>query len=268
MLGGHSLLAVRLVELLRQPRSVSVSVRALFQTPTPAGLAATPGLDEVAVPPNRVPEGADHLKPEMLTLVDLSEDEIERLVSAVDGGAANIADVYPLAPLQEGIFFHHLMAAQDSGDAYVLPIALGFDSRERLDGFLAALQRVIDRHDIYRTAILSDGLPEPVQVVTRHATLLVHEVLLDTGGTDPVRQLISVSGSRMDLRCAPLMDMHVAPEPETGRWLGLLRIHQMVRDHTTQETLLRELGAILDGREDTLPPPSHSATSWRRRASV
>ncbi|WP_330333165.1 amino acid adenylation domain-containing protein [Streptomyces sp. NBC_00536] len=252
-LGGHSLLAIRLVERLRT-QGVTVPVRALFETPTPAGLALTAGTQQKDVPDNLIPAGTTEITPEMLPLVTLTAGELARVVATVDGGAANIADVYPLGPLQEGLLFHHLLA--DGGDdAYVMPAVLEFASCTGLDAFLAAFQSVLDRHDIFRTSFVWDGLPDPVQVVWRQATMPVTDVTLPEGGTDPVADLIATVGLAMDLGRAPLITVHRTAVPGDDRWLALVRIHHLVQDHMALELLLSEVGAFLAGRGADLPQP-------------
>ncbi|MGP2705874.1 non-ribosomal peptide synthetase, partial [Serratia marcescens] len=147
-LGGHSLLAVKLMAQLRRV-GLSAGVQTLFTAPTLSTLAQTlVTQQEVSVPANGILPGCVAITPEMLPLATLSQPEIDAVVAQVPGGVANVQDIYALSPLQEGILFHHLLA--ERGDPYQLSAVLRFDSRARLDAWLAAMQQVIDRHDILR----------------------------------------------------------------------------------------------------------------------
>src|SRR5215212_3534262 len=256
-LGGHSLLVVRVIARLRQV-GLEVDVRALFATPTLAELAAEIGSRtiQVEVPANGIKSGCEAITPEMLPLVQLTAEEIEKIVHVVPGGAGNVQDIYPLAPLQEGILFHHLMEGEN--DPYILGSLYSFDSRQRLGSYLAAMQSVIDRHDILRTGVVWEGLSEPVQVVWRKAVLAVEEVALEAGAGDGVTQLrerYNPRSYRMDVRHAPMLRVAIAHDEEKGRWLMMLLQHHLIGDHTTLEVMQEEIEAYLLGRGDRLPKP-------------
>ncbi|UZE89389.1 amino acid adenylation domain-containing protein [Pseudomonas viciae] len=256
-LGGHSLMAVSLIERLRE-QGLNANVRMVFSAPSlrELALALTTSTNPVfQAPANRIPDACLALTPQMLPLVDLTSAQLEHIVAAVPGGAQNIQDIYPLAPLQQGILFHHLLGHE--GDAYLVRSMLEFDNRQRLDAFIAALQQVIDRHDILRTCVHWDGLPQPVQVVQRQARLPVHSVSLD-GHKDPRSQLEALSDPRqlrLDLRQAPLMRACIAQDPHSERWLLALLNHHMASDHVTLEIVLEEIHAILHGQSESLAAP-------------
>nr|WP_240979180.1 non-ribosomal peptide synthetase [Longimicrobium terrae] len=256
-LGGHSLLAVTLIARMRG-RGMHADVRTVFTAPTLAALAAAVAGEhgEVQVPPNRIPAGSPVITPEMLPLVALDQAAIDGIVADVPGGAANVQDIYPLAPLQEGFLFHHL--ATTEGDPYLLLGNVGtFPTRERLDAYLRALGAVIARHDVLRTAIVWENVPEPVQVVWRHAPLAVEEVVPDPAEGDVAGQLhrrLDPLHHRMDIRRAPLMRACIAPDAD-GRWLLLLLRHHLTIDHTAFDLLREEIHAHLNGRGDSLPAP-------------
>ncbi|RMR61505.1 hypothetical protein ALP84_00977, partial [Pseudomonas cichorii] len=93
---------------------------------------------EIRVPANLIEPGCTRITPDMLPLLTIGEEQLEQVVASIPGGAANIQDIYPLAPLQEGILYHYLTA--EAGDPYVLQAQYAFDSREHLDIFVQALQ--------------------------------------------------------------------------------------------------------------------------------
>ncbi|WP_154640396.1 non-ribosomal peptide synthetase, partial [Serratia marcescens] len=150
--------------------------------------------------------------------------------------------------LQEGILFHHLLA--ERGDPYQLSAVLRFDSRARLDAWLAAMQQVIDRHDILRTAFITQGMSSPVQVVWRKAELALSERRFDPAD-GPIWQQLAASfdplQQRQDLTRAPLLNFTVTQE-EDGSWCALQQWHHLIGDHSTLAFMEQEIGEILAGR--------------------
>ncbi len=254
-LGGHSLLAVRMVERLRNV-GLTLAVRDLFQSPVLSEFAQTVGQSQaVIVPTNVITPAITALTPEMLPLIDLTQSEIDHIIEQVPGGVANIQDIYALSPLQDGILFHHLLA--NKGDPYLLISQMNFADRPLLDRYLAAMQQVINRHDILRTVFVWQGLSAPAQVVWRQAQLSVTELTLDPVDgpiRDQLAQYFDPRHHRLDLNQAPLLRFAIAQE-ENGRWSVLQLLHHLIGDHTTLELMSSEVQVYLAGQEDSLPAP-------------
>ena len=256
-LGGHSLLAVSLIDRLRK-QGLNASVRTVFTAPSVQEMAQAISLDNQTLfqaPANRIPADCTHLTPDMLPLVELNAAQLEQIVNAASGGAANIQDIYPLAPLQQGILFHYLL--DNESDTYVVRSMIEFDDRPRLDAFLEALQGVINRHDILRSSVHWVGLPQAVQVVHRQAQLSVQTLTL-TSDEDLYTQLDRLTDPqqvRLDLQQAPLMRACIARDPHSERWLLALLDHHMISDHVTQEIVLEEIRLLMQGQAADLPAP-------------
>jgi len=257
-LGGDSLLILQMMERLHQ-LGLSAEIRCVFESANLADLASmlTRGMSgRLHVPPNQIPADCKAIRPEMLPLVELEERHIDVIARSVPGGTANIQDIYPLAPLQEGILFHHILDAQ-RGDTYVLTSLLKVSTRDRLEELVAALQAVIDRHDILRSAVLWQQLPKPVQVVCRQATLPIEESALERG-QDPIEQVkewLRPDRQRLDLSEAPLIRLRVAADPQSEQWHVLLQLHHIICDHVTADIVVSEVVAYLEGRGESLPEP-------------
>ncbi|KAF9995256.1 hypothetical protein BGZ79_011059, partial [Entomortierella chlamydospora] len=256
MLGGHSLLAVQMIERLRRI-GLEISIRILFSTPTLSALAQSIDKNRIIMeaPKNLITLDTTRITPELLPLVDFTQDDIDLIVNQVESGVTNIQDIYALSPLQDGILFHHIMATK--GDPYLLAKRMSFDNKDNLDHYLDAVQKVVDRHDVLRTAIMWENLSVPAQVVLRHVTLPITELSLDPmDGTivDQIMRLTDPREHRLNLTQAPLIRFIVAQDTD-GSWILVELFHHIVGDHSTSEFMANEIKAFHEGCGETLPQP-------------
>ncbi|KRB71687.1 non-ribosomal peptide synthetase [Noviherbaspirillum sp. Root189] len=247
--GKRNALEPSLLDLLRNNKSE------LIQLITD-GKYIAPRTTAIEVPKNGIPTGCNAITSEMLPLVELSNEDIALIVRSVEGGAPNIQDIYPLAPLQEGILFHYQL--ENKGDMYLAPMMYDFATKTQLQEYINALQAVINRHDILRTSFFWKGITEPVQVVWRKAKLIVEqiEVLPQFGNAaENLRARFDPRHYRIDLGQAPLMRVFIAHDTSTDNWSALWLSHHLLSDPTTHRVLLQEIEAHLAGRSMDLTTP-------------
>ncbi|MEB0047001.1 MULTISPECIES: non-ribosomal peptide synthase/polyketide synthase [unclassified Pseudomonas] len=111
------------------------------------------------------------LTPSDVPLAGLSQAHLDSLPIAPQ----QIEDLYPLAPMQQGILFHSLYDADAS--AYVYQMLLDIDGLD-VARFQQSWQRVVDRHEVLRAGFIwgRDGLDTPLQVIHRQLALEMPEV--------------------------------------------------------------------------------------------
>ncbi|SEC23068.1 amino acid adenylation domain-containing protein [Tenacibaculum sp. MAR_2009_124] len=257
-LGGHSLLVVKLINQL-QENGFHINVKDIFSNATIAGISKNLSVIKTTyqVPTNGITENCSHITPIMVPLLNFEQEDINKIVSSIPGGVSNIQDIYPLSPLQEGIYFQYLISSKTAGDPYVTPILLSFTNKEKRASFIKALQFVINRHDVLRTCFLSEKLPKPVQVVLKEAEVLVEELTIDNS-KDVFAQLqilINSGNQRLDVSQAPLIKLQLADDIENNQYYMVLLEHHLVIDHVGLEKVISEIKSYLYNEEAKLPKP-------------
>jgi amino acid adenylation domain-containing protein len=249
-LGGHSLLATRLLTRIRQELALDLELRAVFEAPTVAGLAA--------VISERGGESPRSAAPPALTI-----PRRDRTVPApVSFGQQRLWFLQQLAP--ENVAYHVSQGVRLVGklDARVLAVAFG---------------EVVRRHEVLRTTFATVD-ERPVQVVLPHVGLELPRVDL-TGLPAELRESEAAEvGSRLvhhpfDLSTGPLLRaalLALAPDDH----VLAVAMHHIVSDGWSMGVLVREITVLYDsfaaGRPASLPalPIQYADFAAWQRATV
>jgi amino acid adenylation domain-containing protein len=229
-LGGHSLRATQVVSRIRDAFGIDLPLRALFEAPTVAGLAARAVAARAggsAAPPPLVPMPRD-------------------------------GDI-PLSFAQQRFWFIEQLGA--ASNAYIIPIALRLRGDLDADALRRALDGLVARHESLRTVFHTrDG--HPVQVI--HPELRV-ELPVDDLAALPDAEREAEAARRTDAEVRTLFDLANGPllrarllRMGTDDHLLLLSLHHIVADAWSLGILFRELPALYaaarEGRDAGLPP--------------
>ena len=228
-LGGHSLLAIRVVSRVRDALGVELPLRALFEAPTVAELAAR------------------------VEALRRAESPVLPPVVPVERGGP-----LPLSFAQERLWF--LDRLEPGSAFYNIPAALRLGGALDLPALGAALGEIVRRHEALRTVFADvDGAPAQAVVPFGGFALAVEDLSgLGDGEREAEagRRAAADAARPFDLATGPLFRATLLKLADDDHVL-LLCMHHAVGDAWSLDVLFRELsalyGAYREGGESPLP---------------
>ncbi len=227
--GGHSLLATQVVSRVQSALHAELPLRALFESPTVAGLA-----DRVC----RLRETGQVLAPPMV-----------RVAREVD---------LPLSYAQQRLWFLHQL--EPEGAAYNMPFGVRLTGKLNREALAKGLNEIVRRHEILHTSFAVKA-GRPVQMITAELELKIEEI--DLRGADDAecelearRMAQAEAGKPFDLDRGPLLRVKLLRIAEQEHVL-LVTMHHIVSDGWSIGIMMREFSelyaAYAQGQELVLP---------------
>ncbi|RYZ36054.1 MAG: amino acid adenylation domain-containing protein, partial [Myxococcaceae bacterium] len=229
-LGGHSLLATQLVSRVRAHFGVELPLRAFFERPTVAALAAL--IDSF-----QGPDGTGASLPPLVR--------------------AERPDVLPLSFAQQRLWFIEQLGT--SGTAYSIPVSLKLEGTLDTTVLQHAFDELVRRHEALRTTFRPhEGAPSqvihpPFPMPLRHVDLTSIGSLVERQA-EALRIANDEARIPFNLEEGPLVRVLLLKLGPTEHGLVLTQ-HHIISDGWSTSVLVREMGALYAAFSKDLPSP-------------
>lgn len=180
---------------------------------------------------------------------------------------SDIADMYPLSPMQEGILFHSVSAPE--AGLYMPQTAIRLSGPVDSQALRAAWQAAVNRHPVLRSAFYWEERDQPFQIVFRSATLPWTELdWSDSDGDDYQTRLAALLADNrqrpFDLKRPPLLRIQFI---RTGAERSVLVVcfHHIILDGWSVRQLLEDALALYlteTGRNVLPLPPARPYSNY------
>ena len=203
--------------------------------------------------------GGGGLTPSDLAPARLTQQQIDQLERQ-----HHFADVLPLTPLQQGLFFHASAAddSDDLGELYAVQLGITLSGPLDAQRLHEAVHAVVHRHP-HLVARFCDEFDEPVQIIPADPVMAWQYLELD--GTDVAEQVERICAAER----AAICDLANQPAFRAGVFgLGdnqhrlVLTFHHIVVDGWSMPILLQEIFAGYYGHQLGAPMSYRRFVTW------